>query len=197
MSASRRKRFAPAGCFHHVVNRGNDRQTIFHDSADYRRFIELLTEGCLRFQVELGGHCEINNHFHLLALPASDEALSEYMQWVLCRYACDLRRRTRTVGHGHIFQRRFWSTPILDAVHCLTVLRYIEANPVAAGLVHRAENWPWSSLAARENGDSTLSRLPFSLPEDWRDIVNIPLGSEVQQRICGALMARPGRPRAK
>jgi len=156
-----------------------------------------LTEGSLRFQVELGGHCEINTHFHLLALPASDDALSDYMQWVLCRYACDLRRRTRTVGHGHIFQRRFWSTPILDAAHLLTVLRYIEANPVAAGLVARAEDWPWSSLAERENGDGTLSRLPFRLPDDWRDIVNVPLSSQVQQMIWGALIARPGRSRTK
>ena len=119
------------------------------------------------------------------------------MEWVQGRYACDLRRRTRTLGDGHIFQRRFWNTPILDAAHLLTVLRYIEANPVAAGLVKRAEDWPWSSLAERDNGDSTLSRLPVYLPDDWRDIVNIPLGSEVQQQIWDALMAKPGRPRAK
>ena len=76
---------------------------------------------------------------HLLLEPKTDEALSAYMQWVTGCYSCYLRTRTETVGHGHVFQRRFWSVGVEDMLHFLMVLRYIEANPLRAKLVDRAE----------------------------------------------------------
>ena len=105
--------------------------------------------------------------------PETEGALSVYLQWVQGRYACDLRSLTRTVGQGHVFQRRFWSDGIEDARHFFAVLRYIEANPVRASLVERAEQWMWSSLVLRTiEVDQVLDPLPYLLPERWVDVVN-------------------------
>jgi len=113
------------------------------------------------------------NHFHALICPETEGALSSYLQWVQARYACDLRALTRTVGQGHIFQRRFWSDGIEDARHFFAVLRYIEANPVRAQLVSCAEEWMWSSMALRTiDVDQVLDPLPYQLPEQWVDVVN-------------------------
>ena len=78
------------------------------------------------------------------------------------------------MGAGHVFKRPFWSDGIDDSQHFLTVLRYIEANPVQAKLVSKAEDWPWSSLALRKT-IGILDPLPVTLPETWNELVAQPL----------------------
>jgi putative transposase len=123
--------------------------------------------------VKIYGLCLMPNHFHGLLKPEDDGALSAYLQWVQARYACDLRSLTQTIGHGHVFQRRYWSDGIEDARHFVSVLRYVEANPLRAQLVERAEDWTWSSLTLRvSQHDTLIDPLPYRLPADWTDIVN-------------------------
>ena len=105
-------------------------------------------------------------------LAEHDGAISGYLQWVLGIYASEFRARTKTLGHGHVFQRRFWSDPMTDFLHFLMVLRYIEANPYRASLVARAEDWPWSSIVLRKMNDRLLDPLPFALPDAWSALVN-------------------------
>jgi putative transposase len=113
------------------------------------------------------------NHFHLVAQPRQHGALSAYLHWVQGIYSSDLRERTKTRGDGHVFQQRFWSGPIVDPWHLLNVLRYVEANPVAARLVKHAQDWPWSSLALRQSVTANLlDPLPLGLPRNWTDLVN-------------------------
>jgi putative transposase len=158
-----------------VTNRGNERRRIFHEDVDYERFLHLLARGKSLYPVKLYGVCLMPNHFHAVVQPLSDGALSAYFQWVLGRYACDLRSLTGTVGYGHVFQSRFWNDPILDERHFLSVLRYTEANPVRACLVERAESWPWSSLTLRSMAaQPLLDPLPLSLPQEWSRLVNEP-----------------------
>jgi len=133
------------------------------------------------------------NHFHLLVETKEDEALSAYMQWVTGCYACYLRTRTKTIGHGHVFQRRFWSAGIDDTLHFLMVRRYIEANPRRAQLVDRAEEWPWSSLANRERG-STRGRWCVALPDEWCELVNLVQLPEVLARLRKEITPKRGRP---
>lgn len=181
---ARSRRLASAGLTYHVVNRGNERQAIFRGEADYTRFRALLLEGTRRDDVELFGHCLMPNHFHLLLRPQAGNALSAYMQWVCCRYACYLRVKTQTMGYGHVFQRRFWSAPIVDDDHFRIVLRYIEANPARAGLVPYAEDWPWNSLADRLTGRQDLAKpLPLDLPDAWCALVNLAQPDRVLARI--------------
>jgi len=136
------------------------------------------------------------NHVHLLVEPGTDAALSRFMQWTTGNYACWWRKRTLTSGHGHVFQRRFWSAPVTNAQHFFNVLCYIEANPVRAGLVESAEEWQWSSLHERRHPTpSTLSLPPMELPEDWVARVNAVQQAETLAQIRSEIARRAGRPR--
>ena len=190
---ARRTRLAPPECAYHVVNRGNDRRVIFRQDVDYTAFVELLEEGLRRSAVRAFGYCLMPNHFHLVLQPEEDHALSAFMQWMQCRYACDFRRRTATVGHGHVFQRRFWSAPLRSDRAFLTVLRYVEANALRAALVKRAEEWPWSSAGNRADS-AFLSSLPVLLPVNWLDVVNAPLPDATLSRIRRTTIPARGRP---
>ena len=170
----RKRRVVVAGALYHVVNRGNDKRVIFPEVAYYDRFIGLLRAGRGHARVAIIGYCLMPNHFHLVLRPEAEDALSAYMQWVTGSYACDLRRRTRTRGFGHVFQRRFWGAPVFDETGFFAVLRYVEGNAVRARLVSRAEHWKWTSLQDRLGPSPRLiDPCPLALPTDWSDWVNL------------------------
>ena len=147
-----------------------------------------MVVGKSRYPVKVHGVSIMPNHFHCMLVPESDGALSGYLQWVSGSYASQLRARTNTVGDGHVFQRRFWSDPILEDRHAVTVLRYIEANPVKGGLVERCEQWPWTSAVLRERpNQQLLDPLPFELPRHWLTIVNLPQPAKEVEIITRAL----------
>jgi putative transposase len=184
----RRARSVINGYPHHVVNRGNDRRRLFYTDADYLRLLRLMVVGKSRYPVKIYGLGIMPNHFHWMVAPEADGALAGYLRWVSGSYASDLRARTNTVGYGHVFQRRYWSDAILEYDHCLSVLRYIEGNPFRDGLVSRAEDWPWTSIAWRLRApDGLLDPLPFELPRDWLTIVNVPQPPKEIERIRRAL----------
>ena len=157
----------------HVINRGNGRMKVFRGEDDYAGFVELIDLACRRAGMRVVGCCLMPNHFHLIVWPREDGDLARWMQWLMTSHVRRYHRRRGT--SGHVWQGRFKSFPIQhrrptageraagvvqteDPV--LTVLRYVERNPVRAGLVERAEDWPWSSLAW------WLS--PGEAPQFWR-----------------------------
>lgn len=157
----------------HVTNRGNDRRQIFFKPTDYEGFVSLLDEAGDRFAVDVLGYAVMPNHFHLLLQQHEPRAISAYLHWVSFRSACNFRSATDTTGLGHVFQRRFWSHVIGDERHYFAALRYVEANALRAGLVERAEDWPWGSLWERlTGGRSLLTPSPAALPPEWRGVVN-------------------------
>jgi putative transposase len=157
----------------HITNRGVERRRLFFEEAQYEDFLQLLRLGKDRYEVSVLGLCLMPNHFHLVVQPRQVGAVSAYLHWVQGIYSRDLRDRTNTRGYGHVFQQRFWSEPIADAWHLLNVLRYVEANPVAANLVKHAQDWPWGSLALRRSAAARLlDPLPIGLPLDWTELVN-------------------------
>lgn len=160
----------------HCVNRGQDGRKLFLEDTHYQHFIDLMKEGKRRYPIRIFAYCLLVNHFHLLISPIEPNAVSAYMQWVQGRYGFDLRYDDHSLGQGHVFQRRFWSEAIgFGPFHFVNVQRYIEANPVAARLVQRAEQWKWSSLWEREtNGRALLDPSPLLLPDDWLEQVNRP-----------------------
>ncbi len=192
----RPRRITAPGLTFHVVNRGNDKRQLFFQNADYERFLGLLEQGKERTPIKVYGVCVMPNHFHAMLRPEIAGALSAYLQWVTGSYACDLRLNTQTRGHGHVFQQRFWSRSIVDDMHFLTVLRYVEANALKAGLVRRAEDWKWGSLHWRCDGGSPLLDEPLIvLPDDWVSLVNVPLTSaELQEARAIAKRGRPAKP---
>jgi putative transposase len=115
------------------------------------------------------------NHFHLLVQPEKSEYLNKWMQWLMTSH---VRRYHRHYGtSGHVWQGRFKSFIVQDNDHLLTVIRYIEANPVRAGLSASAVQWQWSSHMGRNSVTDGLhtDNLPLSLSEDWTTYVDTPL----------------------
>lgn len=145
----RRVRLDLPGEFFHVTARGNDRQPIFLEDADYRFYLAHLKLLLHALGIELHGYCLMPNHIHLL-LRALHGSLSRLMQRQQGWYA---RRFNAKYGRtGHLFERRFDARLISDEAYLMEVIRYIHMNPVKALLVGRPEDYPWSSIHAYLRG---------------------------------------------
>ena len=157
---------------YHVINRGNNRCEVFHKNADYARFTEMLGEAVERLDLRVLSWCLMPNHFHLVLWPYGDGDLGAWMQWLMTSHVRRYHRHYHT--SGHIWQGRFKAFPIQQDDHYLTVLRYVERNALRAKLVERAQDWPWSSLAAlQQPGDYPfLAKGPLPRPANWLTLVN-------------------------
>ena len=111
------------------------------------------------------------NHFHAAVWPYADNDLGRWMHWLLTTHVRRYHEHYKT--SGHVWQGRFKAFPIEQDDHLLVVLRYIERNPVRAGLVTHAEEWVWSSLRERA-ADGFVQPGPVRLPEDWVQWVDEP-----------------------
>jgi putative transposase len=135
----RTSRAAQGGYCYHVLNRGNGRRTVFCDEDDYGFCAVLLRRACARVPVRVLSYCLMPNHFHVVLWPQADDDLALWMHWLLTSHVARHRKRYRTTGH--VWQGRFKAFPIEEDEHLLTVLRYVERNPLRANLVSRAEDW--------------------------------------------------------
>ncbi len=130
---------------HHLTQRGVDRRPIFFTNSDRCIYLDLVRAGAHRFGVTILGYCMMPNHVHWIVVPAKPDSLAKAFGQAHGRYA----QYTNAVLDrcGHFWQNRFFSCA-LDRAHCWAALRYVERNPVRAGLTPIAEDWPWSSAAA-------------------------------------------------
>lgn len=162
------------GVPHHVLNRGNRRAKLFDSERDYADFLGLLGDALDEHPVSLNAFSLMSNHWHLLLTGHKAGALSAYIQEVANRHVRRIHQRRGTTGQGHIYQDRFKSFPIEDERHLFVVMRYVEANPVRAGLVGRAEEWAWSSVSAAPppEGRVLIARLTGGRPRGWVEMVN-------------------------
>jgi putative transposase len=138
-------RVVVADVAHHVTQRGNARQVILSSDRDRATYLELLRHYCELHALVLLGYCLMSNHVHLIAVPRACEALAQTLKHAHGRYASYWNARNSS--SGHVWQGRFYSCP-LDETHLWRALRYVEMNPVRAGMVPEATQWPWSSAAA-------------------------------------------------
>ena len=140
-------RLEHAGAIWHVHNRGNNFGDIFFSDEDRILFLELLGEATRRFHWVVIQYSLMTNHYHLLLeTPEQAPTLSRGMKWLAQTFVQRINKRHGRVGS--LFQGRFKAHLIEDGVHLLEVIRYIANNPVAAGLVNHAEEWPWGSHRA-------------------------------------------------
>ena len=139
----RRARFCPAGYPIHLIQRGNNRQAIFTCDADLAAYAHWLAEGAERFDVAVHGWIFMTNHVHLLATPSHDTSLSGLMQHLGRLY---VRHFNYTYSRsGTLFEGRFKTCIVQENHYLLTCLRYIELNPVRAGMVKDPGDYRWSS----------------------------------------------------
>jgi len=169
----RTARASVGGLCYHVINRGNARAEIFRKPEDYAAFLTLLRDATERVPVRVLAYCLMPTHFHLALWPRRDRDLSRFLHWLLTAHV--RRYHQHYQSSGHVWQGRFKAFPIQQDDHLLTVLRYIERNPLRAGLVARADDWLWSSLRERGRGGEWLHPSPVSGPLDWAAWVNAPM----------------------
>lgn len=170
------------GLIYHIINRGNGRQQVFHTDGDYRAFVDLMTEAGERHPVKMLAWCLMPNHFHLLVSPERADDLSRWMQWFMTSHV--RRYHSFHKSSGHIWQGRYKSFIVQDDGHLLTVVRYIESNPVRSQLVSSARDWNWSSLRTRTRiTEPFTTKLPIELPSDWPGYVDQPLTMGELERI--------------
>ena len=142
---ARLPRLVLAGQAHHIIQRGNNRQAIVLDDADRQHFIELLRDAALTHKVALHAYVLMDNHLHLLATPDEDQGLGRMMQSLGVRYVGWFNHKYQR--SGTLWEGRFRAALIDSENYFLACVRYIELNPVRAGICSSGEEFPWSSCA--------------------------------------------------
>jgi putative transposase len=149
----RKARVLVPNCPHHIVQRGHNRKAVFITDDDYNYYLSNLKEWKEELGIKLYGWCLMTNHIHLIADPG-DEAgsISIMMKRINGRqtaYVNKLERRS-----GSLWEGRYKASPIQMDNYLLSCCRYVELNPVRAGMVNKAEDYPWSSYRERTQGSS-------------------------------------------
>jgi putative transposase len=171
----------------HVIQRGNDRTAIFRQYADYHLFLYFLETSAARHAIAVHAYVLMSNHFHLMATPGAPETLPGMMQELGGRYVRYFNRiynRTGTLWEG-----RYRALTIQNERRWLMCLRYVEQNPVRAGIVRSPDGYAWSSYKAHAYATApawlashpvydALGRTPTERGAAYRSLAGIPLTEE-------------------
>ena len=169
----RRARNAPGGYVYHALNRAVARLPLFEKNADYAAFERVVAEALEKHPIRILAYCVMPNHWHFVLWPRRDGELTAFLRWLTHTHTMRWHAHHQTAGTGHLYQGRFKSFPVETDEHLHGVLRYVERNALRARLVRRAENWRWSSLWRRCQGEAgLLAPWPVVEPADWVDRVN-------------------------
>ncbi|WP_309678515.1 REP-associated tyrosine transposase [Polaromonas sp.] len=195
---ARLPRLTVPGYPHHVIQRGNNRQAIFAATADYQMLLDLLAENAQKFDVAVHAYVLMSNHFHLLATPQTPEGLPQMLQAVgrrYVRYFNDRQGRSGTLWEG-----RYRSTLIETDRYLLACMAYIDLNPVRAGMVAEAKDYPWSSHGhyAGLRADSlvtphplfwTLGNTPFAREAAYAELVRAGISPAQQSALTRSVLS--------
>lgn len=154
-----------------MVQRGNRRQETFFCDQDFAAYLELLTAGRDRSGTQIWAYCLMPNHVHLIVVPKDIDGLRSLLGPTHLTYTRRINRRFD--WRGHLWQERFFSAP-MDEAYLLACVRYVELNPVRAGLAVRPEDWRWSSAAAhlaRRTGGLLATDTLYDLVPDWLELL--------------------------
>lgn len=208
---ARLPRVVVPGYPHHVVQRGNRRQTVFFGDQDKAAYIELFSANAIPAGIVVWAYCLMDNHVHFVAVPAEKTSLARGFGVTHKKYTRMIHFREG--WRGYLWQGRFFSVPLSDQ-YLYSAIRYVEKNPVRAGLVQRAEDYHWSSAMAHVQGTrdpllptsslaSTIADWSRYLAEDDTKEENIiarntslgrPLGDEAfiarVERITGTILRK-------
>jgi putative transposase len=133
---------------HHVTQRGNYQQPVFDDDDDFDRYLEWLQEYSNKCALKVWAYCLMTNHVHFVCVPEREDSLARTFNTLHMRYAQYLNHKRKQ--KGHLWQGRFYSC-ILDERHLYAAVRYVENNPVRAGIVRKPHRYKWSSANSHIN----------------------------------------------
>jgi putative transposase len=135
---------------HHITQRGNNRRIIFYGREDLLRYLDWFQEYATKFGLTVLGYCLMSNHVHFIVVPTRPDSLASVFKSLNTRFSHYINKKTES--SGHLWQGRFFSC-IVQGPHLLRALKYVERNPVRAGMVSLPWEWEWSS-AAEHSGES-------------------------------------------
>ena len=195
---ARLPRLSLPGYPHHVMQRGNNRQPIFKDAANYSYFLDLLDDNARKFELSIHAYVLMGNHFHILATPQTADGLPQMMQAVgrsYVRYFNDLQGRSGTLWEG-----RYRSTLIQTDRYLFTCMAYLDLNPVRASLVAEPKDYPWSSYGhyAGLRTDKLISphplfwslgNTPFSREAAYAEMVRAGITADEQVLLTQSLLS--------
>ncbi len=189
------------GVAHHITQRGNRRLPVFFSDDDRQAYLALVAQACSAHNTACLGWCLMDNHVHLILVPTTEDGLRSTLAEAHRRYSRAINFREG--WRGYLFQGRFASYPMDDA-HLMRAIRYVENNPVAAGLVKRAEDWRWSSaashIAVRRTADDPLTDVAAlgQHVANWQALLQVGLEAMDDPANVEAIEARirTGRPLA-
>lgn len=165
-------RVVAPGYPHHITQRGNRRQPVFFRNEDYQLYLRLMSEWCAKHSVEIWAYCLMPNHVHLIAVPGSSEGLCKAVGEAHRRYSLHINKREGWTGH--LWQDRFASFP-MEERYLLAAARYIEMNPVNAGIVSEPQHYEWSSAKAHLTGtDDSLVKVSGlrNIVSNWTEFLS-------------------------
>lgn len=142
-------RVVAVGLPHHVTQRGNYKQVVFRDNNDWKRYLSWIQEYGSKYDLPILAYCLMPNHVHFIAIPGKEDSLAKTFNTAHMCYSQYLNRKMNATGH--LWQGRFYSC-VLDESHLLTAAKYVERNPVRAGLVSKPWEWTWSSALVHTDG---------------------------------------------
>ena len=165
------------GMIFYVLNRGNARDRVFADDADYAAFEKVLAETQAKAFVRILSDCVMPNHWHLVLWPLKDGDLGCFMQKLTTTHGRRWHLHHQPVGTGHLHQRTYKTVPTEQDDHLDTVLRDVERNAMRPTMVERTEDWTWNSLwrwlHPTEHQEKPIFRpWPIPRPHDWVTRVN-------------------------
>jgi putative transposase len=178
---------------HHVVQRGVRRMRVFFSDLDKMKYLKILKTQSLKFGVKIWSYCLMDNHVHLMVVPKSKESLAQAIGETHKRYTrmVNLRKEWK----GYLWQGRFHSCP-MDERHTFAAVRYVEQNPIRAGIVKKAEDYQWSSAPTHVHKTANPILSDFFLTEEiqnWSEYLQIqPDSEEINQKLERHLQT--GRP---
>jgi len=189
---ARMSRIVVPGIPHHITQRGNRRQQVFFTVDDYNLYLELMSEWCKKSKTAIWAYCLMPNHIHLIAVPENELSLHSAIGEAHRRFSRAINFKKN--WKGHLWQGRFASYP-MDENYLLQAARYIELNPVRAGMVDQACDYPWSSAKSHIKGrnDILVDHKPLrQIIDAWENFLNEGISQETKMLI--QQHDRTGRP---
>jgi putative transposase len=138
---------------YHVINRGNQKQSIFLEELDFANYLQLLRHYKRKYRFKVFGYCLMPNHIHLVLEPKDPNQLAKILQSLTQTYTKWFNKKYKKIGH--LWQNRFKSMVIQKDNYFIECVCYVEANPVRAGLVRSPLEYLWSSYKERVFGNSS------------------------------------------
>lgn len=181
---------------YHVLNRAVGRLRIFTSTDDYRDFLAILEDAREKTDMRILAFVVMPNHWHLVVYPRNNKDMGLFMHQLTNAHTRRVHAKTETTGTGPLYQGRYKSFPIEDDAHLLTVLKYVERNPVRAKLARTCEEWRWGSAWLRLQPPALRDRFiddpPVEVPRNYLTWINVREKEEAVEQLRNSV--RRGTP---